>query len=133
MNAYIGSEAQFNILVTNVTQPNTDREEEDRDNEWLEFETPAFIFDNHIGTVAISRGSNLFIVIGQMDYLTSLDITEQNLRSEPGQVLTRFLHHVAEQAPVLNYSHYLQRIKDVSPLSQTHYDPKESFKRRMPI
>ena len=52
MNAYIGGEAQVNILVTDVTQPNEveNQEEDNRDDEWLEFETPTFIFDNQIGT-----------------------------------------------------------------------------------
>ena len=138
VNAYIGGEAQVNILVTNVTQPNPDRDEEDRENDWLEFETPVFIFDNYVGTVAISRGSDLVIVIGQMDYLTSIspepqvqeqdqpdqEAAEQGPTLQPGQVLSRFLHFAADRAPVLNYSHYLQRIKDASQQSLTRYDPQ---------
>ena len=125
VNAYIGGEAQVNILVTDVTRPNEveNQDEDNRDDEWLEFETPTFIFDNQIGTVAISRASDLLIVIGHIDYLTSQEIPEGEVqRSAPGQVLTRFLHHVAERAPVLNYSPYLQRIKDASPRDLTRYD-----------
>ena len=127
VNAYIGGEAQINILVTNVNQPSEaeNQEEDARDDEWLEFETPTFIFDNHIGTVAISRASDLLIVIGHMDYLISQEIPEGEAQREtPGQVLTRFLHYVAEQAPVLNYSPYLQRIKDANQQQPTHYDPE---------
>ena len=59
-----------------------------------------------------------------MDYLASQTMPEGELqRDTPGQVLTRFLHHVTERAPVLNYSHYLQRIKDASPQDLTRYDP----------
>ena len=127
VNAYIGGEAQVNILVTNVTQPNEaeNQEEDARDDEWLEFETPTFIFDNHVGTVAISRGSDLIIVIGHMDYLAGQGMPEGEVQQDaPGQVLTRFLHHASEQAPVLNYSHYLQRIKDAKPQNLTRYDPE---------
>ena len=125
VNAYIGGEAQVNILVTDVTQPNEaeNQDEDARDDEWLEFETPTFIFDNQIGTVAISRASDLLIVIGHMDYIASQIVPEGEVyRDTPGQVLTRFLHHVAERAPVLNYSHYLQRIKDASAQDLTRYD-----------
>ena len=73
-----------------------------------------------------------------MDYLTSVDPElqkpepnpedqdppEQRPTLQPGQVLSRFLHFAADRAPVLNYSHYLQRIKDASPQSQTRYDPQ---------
>ena len=59
-----------------------------------------------------------------MDYLASQTMPEGELqRDTPGQVPTRFLHHVVERAPVLNYSHYLQRIKDASPRDLTRYDP----------
>ena len=64
-----------------------------------------------------------------MDYLTSRETPEEEIQREiPGQVLTRFLHYVAEQAPVLNYSHYLQRIKDACPQDPTKYDPEGAIR-----
>ena len=61
-----------------------------------------------------------------MDYLTSQEMPEEGpiQREVPGQVLTRFLHYVAEQAPVLNYSYYLLKIKDACPQDPTKYDPE---------
>ena len=68
VTAFIGGKADINIIVTDVNGPHHDVPEEE---EVLQLEPNAFIHENHIDTVAISRGIHKIFVIGNMDYLAS--------------------------------------------------------------
>ena len=107
VSAFIGGEADINIIVTDVNgqRPNVDEEEES-----IQLEAPAFIFEDHIGTVAISRGIHAIIVVGNMDYLAS----------EPGSVLTKFIQHATTRAPILNGVVYQQMIQQCGPGRQMY-------------
>ena len=126
VSAYIGGEAQINILITDVTQRRIIENEDDIDDNWLQLELPEFIFEDRIATVAISRGTDLTIVIGHMDYLTSRTEAEASAGrgGTPGTVLPKFLRYAAQRAPVLNYTHYLTRIQSATEQRPTQYDPQ---------
>ena len=64
VTAFIVGEADINIIVTDVNRPHHDMPEEE---EILQLEPNAFIHENHIRTVAISRGIHATFVIGNMD------------------------------------------------------------------
>lgn len=79
--------------------------------ELLQLEPNAFIHENHIGTVAISRGILGIFVIGNMDYLAS----------DPGRISTvQIHHHVTERAPILHGVVYQQMIAQCGPGRQMY-------------